>query len=442
MATLDDLQQLFLLENETLATEFKSWLELDKAAGRAPLAKGAIALANHGGGTIIVGMREAANGPVGSFPRPDGMRRYTADAVNAAVNRYADPHIHCDVVHLRHPNTGHEHALVIVPGGHGVPVMAGRGTDGEILAQRVYIRKAGPKSEEPFTADEWRTLLDRCVRANRDSLLEAIRGIVQGHSLDRGTQEQIDRLLEFTDASRDSWKARLEPLPNDDPARFPLGYYEQSFQILEVKPTADLRTLLDQMRKASEIKLTGWGPFVLLERKPIGPIPVGDVIEAWVGDPGEAYMRDGRHADFWRARSDGFLYQVRSHDSDFTEKAKPGTTIDLTMPVWRVGETLLYIARLARLFGEDPEISIRVQYTGLKGRRLVSLFDWRYMGYDRECFVDSVSMEGQARASAIEDNLDELLLSLLKPLYDSFDFALLSINMISAEIAKYKNSRY
>ena len=184
-----------------------------------------------------MGMREAANKPIGSCARPEDMPRYTADAVNAAVNRYADPHIHCDVVHLRHPETDHEHAFVVVPGGHSVPVMAARGTDGEILAQKVYIRKAGPKSEEPFTADEWRTLLDRCVRANRDSLLEAIRGIVQGRSLDPVAQEEIDRLLEFTDASRDSWKERLEPLPKDDPVRFPQGHYEQSFQILGVGPT-------------------------------------------------------------------------------------------------------------------------------------------------------------------------------------------------------------
>jgi hypothetical protein len=442
VATIEDLQQLFRLENENLATEFKSWLDLNSSVGRAPLAKAAIALANHGGGTIIFGMREAANRPIGSHPRPDGMPRYTADAVNAAVNKYAAPHIHCDVVHLRHPETDHEHALVVVPGGHSVPVMAARGTDGEIHAQKVYIRKAGPKSEEPFTADEWRSLLDRCVRANRDSLLEAIRGIVQGRSLDSVAQAEIDRLLEFSNLSRDSWKTRLDALPKDDAARFPRGYYEQSFQILGVQPAPDLRSLLEQMRKASEVKLTGWGPFVLFERKPIGPVPVGDVIEAWVVDSNEGGTRDGRHSDFWRARPDGFFYEVRSLDEDFTEKAKPGTSIDLTMPIWRVGETLFYMARLAKLFGDNPEISIRIQYTGLKSRHMVSIFEHRYLSYERECFVDTVKMQGQARASVIEDNLAEVLLSLLKPLYDAFDFAPLSPNMVSAEITKYRNNRY
>jgi hypothetical protein len=436
-----DLEQLFRLQNETLATEFKSWLDLNTATGRASLAKAAIALANHGGGTIIVGMREATNKPISSTPRPEDMQRYTADSVNAAVNKYADPHIHCDVIHLRHPDTGHEHAFVVVPGGHSVPVMATRGADGEILAQKVYIRKAGPKSEEPFTAEEWRSVLDRCVRANRDSLLDAIRSIVQGSSLDVVAQEQIDRLLEFTEASRDSWKTRLEPLPKDAPARFPLGHYEQSFRVLDIEPAPDLRNLLERMRTASAVKLTGWGPFVLIERKPIGPVPVGDVIEAWIGDPRDG-LQNGRHADFWRVRPDGFLYEIRSHDEDFTEKAKPGTSIDLTIPIWRVGETLLYVARLAKLFGDDPEISMRIQYDGLKGRRMVSLFESRYLSYDRECFVNSVKMQGQARASAIEDNLAEVLLPLLQPLYDAFDFAPLSPGLVNAEIAKYRNSRY
>ncbi|WP_167507120.1 MULTISPECIES: ATP-binding protein [unclassified Mesorhizobium] len=441
MATVEDLKQLFQLQSETLATEFKSWLDLNVPAGRAPLAKAAIALANHGGGTIVIGMREANNAPIGSYPRPAQIGRYTADAINAAINKYADPHIHCDLVHLNHPASGNEHAIVVVPGGQIVPVMAAKGTDGEILAQKVYIRKPGPKSEEPFTAEEWRTLLDRCVRANRDSLLEAIRGIVQGRSLDSLARKQIDELLKFTDDSRDSWKMRLVPLPKDDPARFPLGHYEQSFQILGVEPASGLRSLLENLRKASEVRLTGWGPFVLLERKPIGPVPVGEVIEVWVGTPSEK-ARDGRHCDFWRARPDGFLYEVRSYDEDFTEKAEPGTSIDLTMPVWRIGETLLYVARLARLLGEDPEISVRIQYDGLKGRRMLALFDWRYLSYERECFVDTVKMQGQARASIIEDNLAEVLVSLLRPLYDAFDFAPLSPTMVSEEIAKFRNNRY
>lgn len=441
MAITNDLQQLFRLQAETLATEFKGWLDLSKPEGRAPLAKAAIALANHDGGTIIIGMREAADAPVGSTPRPATIPRYSADAVNAAINKYAEPHIHCDVVHLLHPTTGHEHAFVIVPGGHTVPVMSVKDFPGTIMSQRCYIRKRGPKSEEPFTAEEWRALINRCVQNGRESLLDAFRIILQGQSLGPVSPAQIDRLQQFRDQSLERWRHRIEKLSDDHPSRFVHGCYEQTYRIHDVAPVTGLTELRDRMRKASEVKLTGWGPFVFLERKPIAPIPAGDCLEAWIGNPADG-VRDGRHADFWRAHPDGLFYELRSHDEDFTDKAVPGTALDLTIPIWRIGETLLYMARIATLFGEDPEISIFVEYRGLMNRKMKSLFEWRYLSYDRECAVDSVVMKGQARASVIHENTVEVLLPLLAPLYEAFDFTPLTAELITHELAKFRNSRF
>jgi hypothetical protein len=170
-------------------------------------------------------------------------------------------------------------------------------------------------------------------------------------------------------------------------------------------------------------------------------VPVGDAIDAWIADP-ESQENDGRHNDFWRARADGLLYEIRSIDEDFTDKARPGTSIDITMPIWRVGETLLFVARLAKSFDDDPEISIRIQYQGLKGRRMISLFDWIYSSHDGQCFVDNVKLQGRARASAIEDNLVEVLLPLLTPLYEAFDFTPLHPNTVTKEVAKFRNNRY
>ncbi|MCA0050646.1 hypothetical protein LB577_27460 [Mesorhizobium sp. B283B1A] len=169
---------------------------------------------------------------------------------------------------------------------------------------------------------------------------------MQGQPITQAAQEQIDRLLGFTDESRELWQSRIEPLPKDDPARFKRGFYEQSFELVGVEPTANLKELRDRLYKAGEVKLTGWGPFVYLDRAPIGPTPAGDAIEAWIGHPDEQ-GRDGRHSDFWRVNRAGCMYEIRSHDEDYTEKAVPGTAFELTMPIWRIGETLLYVARFA-----------------------------------------------------------------------------------------------
>ena len=90
MPTPAELQRLLTIPNESLAVEYKSWLNLANKPGRATLAKAAIALANHDGGIIVLGMRpdNAEGGALGSQPRPDELRRYSQDDVNAAINRF------------------------------------------------------------------------------------------------------------------------------------------------------------------------------------------------------------------------------------------------------------------------------------------------------------------------------------------------------------------
>lgn len=238
MATSQELETLFGLQDETLNTEFKAWLDLATPHGRATIAKSAIAMANHGGGTIIMGM---GGKPATSTKRPDEFARYTADAVNAAVNRYADPNISCEVLHLNHPATGHEHALILVSGGTSVPVMSVKELPGTIAQQRCYIRKPGPKSEEPYTAEEWRGLLNRCVQNGRDNLLDSIRTIFYG--LQPATvQPVVNKLRDFSDQALARWEVLTKPLSPTEPARMPLGSYELGFEIEHVQPQETVAT--------------------------------------------------------------------------------------------------------------------------------------------------------------------------------------------------------
>ena len=152
----------FRSEVEKLTVEYKSWLTLNENSGRATLAKAAIALANEGGGVIVLRMREdiARGGALRSQARPADIGRYGQDEINTAINRYAEPEFHCELAFANHPGTNNEHAFVLIPGGMTVPVMSARGCEGVIAAQRWYVRKPGPRSEEPFTAEEWRGVME------------------------------------------------------------------------------------------------------------------------------------------------------------------------------------------------------------------------------------------------------------------------------------------
>ncbi|HUA53799.1 MAG TPA: hypothetical protein VMB81_16620, partial [Candidatus Sulfotelmatobacter sp.] len=61
MATRDDvdIQQLLLKPREALDFEIKGWLDLSLSQHCFVLAKAIIALANSGGGYVLIGMRES-----------------------------------------------------------------------------------------------------------------------------------------------------------------------------------------------------------------------------------------------------------------------------------------------------------------------------------------------------------------------------------------------
>jgi hypothetical protein len=204
MPTTAELQILLEFPVEKLKVEYKSWLKFDENPGRATLAKAAIALANEGGGVIVLGMREdnAQGGALRSEARPRDIARYSQDDINAAINRYADPKFHCELAFANHPETNNEHAFVMVPGGMIVPVMSVRGCDGVIGAQKCYVRKPGPRSEEPFTSEEWRGVMDRCIAARLESMLAPIRFIVQGLGSPAPIPMTIDNGSELVAATR------------------------------------------------------------------------------------------------------------------------------------------------------------------------------------------------------------------------------------------------
>jgi hypothetical protein len=445
MPTETELRLLLEAPSESLPIEYKSWLDLSNTQGRAILAKAAIAIANEGGGIIVLGMREdtQAGSELRSSARPQHLGRYSPDDVNAAIRRYADPEFHCGLMFVVHPTTGHEHAFVVVPGGTTVPVMSKRGCEGVINAQRCYIRKPGPRSEEPFTAEEWRTLLQRCLTSGRESMLDAIRTIVQGHSATAPSAATVDALVAYSQAGRAKWDDLVARLPADDAGRMPFGHYEISFELDTIHSPANANELRHKLLEAGRTRLTGWGPFVWLTREDLTPQPVEGGIEAWLGKEVPRNSRDAAHCEFWRAHPSGLLFLLRGYDEDSTDRVQPGTVFDVTLPIWRVGEAMLYVSRLARLLGsDDTPILVRCAYFGLLGRRLDCLTPGRSFSFARVAADNSVELQTTATAQQIDDNLVEILHRLLTSLYELFAFYELPLDLVRIEIERLRQGRF
>ena len=180
MTSKGPLSQLIDHPRERIEVEYKDWLNLKEKGNKAKIARHAIALANHGGGYIVLGFAEDGQSLV-SGPCPAGIPKVTQDEVNEVVSRHAKPAFHCELHFIDHQTTQVSHPIIRIPGNLSVPVISKRHYNGEIQKHRCYIRKSPPSSEEPTSDAEWRALLERCARANRD-MLDAIRTIDMGQT--------------------------------------------------------------------------------------------------------------------------------------------------------------------------------------------------------------------------------------------------------------------
>jgi hypothetical protein len=437
---------LELLRNpaEDLSFEIKEWLDLTQNAHKAKLAQAMIALTNHGGGAVLIGYAEEANGPfVPAEPRPPNLSGYTSDVVNEISRAYLSPPVHCEVRHLAHPVSGLLFPVINVPGNHSIPIMARRGGpqgQSSLQAGRVYIRRVGPTSEEPQSPEEWRALLDRCVRMGRDELVDRIRLIVAGAPIASPAQtsdDQLDRWIEVSDARR---RVLLKDLPKSHPARFPLGFYRFAYQLGGEFDRPSLTQLRDALA-TSEVQYSGWAHWRLVSRDPIRPAPVDDTIECFFAyDPGSEKSAPDL-LDYWRVSTVGQAYTVRGLNEDsHPDQGPPGKGLDITIPTRRLADAITHASNLARQLGmQTGNIDFDLLWSGLAGRRLVSIWNPHRRLYNSYC---TQQPEYRRRFSvSVEDvieRLPEIVDAAIRPMYEAFDFFQLPAGLTAEEIAAWR----
>ena len=419
--------------SEDLDREYKSWLDLQNKENKGTLAKAAIAMVNYGGGFIIIGFKHP---DLISYECPKDITPITQDLVNSVISAYADPGFHCTVQNIR-TRAGISHVVISTPATLTQPVISKKGTANDsIIKDRCYIRKPGPRSE-PCTSEEWRDLLRRCVLANRDDLLESIRSIVSGQAeVKSPIPTAFEKLNSFCLVANKRWQELISDKPEDSPSRFPHGYYEMGFSLIGASQASNLTDLRNRLREARKIQFTGWPPF--LDPSSSYSYTYNSFIELHIGhsDPHNTLAERPSLQDFWRASLDGTLYTIRGYSED-DNKDYAGKTIATIMPIWRVGEGILFASRFAQTFEETEQIAIRCCFTGLHDRRLVEQMG-RPMFENFTSRTDTVILKEQVTLQQIQDNLPEILQKLLSSLYEKLSFYEVSLDLIQSELKKMK----
>ncbi|MBO6636893.1 MAG: hypothetical protein JJ920_08190 [Roseitalea sp.] len=447
------LADLLVDPREDLDFEAKNWLDLQRSNDdKATFAKAVLAISNHGGGFVVLGLVETDKGIVEAEGRPATLDSYSQDLINGIVQSYCDPPFHCSV-HIVPSPTGALFPMVIVPGGHRVPVRARRaGPNGNIVTNNaIYVRKPGPRSETPQSAQDWDDLLGRCLRNRRDEMFDQIRDLITGAVPQVEQPAEPARLDEWIRASFERWQGLTEPLPANVGPRLSHGRYSFAYEIVgEPENIAPAR--LPELLRASVVRHTGWPPFWYPTRDGIEPYPIDGTVECWLGgDPKTPVdQRDPAHSDFWRIDPTGLAFLLRGFQEDGMEAERPGraaiapaTVFDITLPVWRIGETLLHARSLAaNLFEGATTIRLVATYEGLSGRSLVSIDNSRHVWEGRVAYQDSITLSTHVDAQAIEPNLPEIVHPLLSPLYALFDFFELPMQLVVDELARMRAGNY
>lgn len=428
------LEALVHHPEESLDVEIKDWLKIDEGAHKADLAKAILALANHGGGYVVIGFRQVSGVYQPTTPTPEIASLYDQDRINGLVSKYAEPPFHVEC-HQVQGELG-IHPVIVVPGGHSVPIRCTRfGPEERHIKQNAYyIRRPGPASEEPRSAQEWSDLIRRCVIADKDNLIETIRSILNPAISERNSSlPTVNLHSNWIDKVHERFKELiLTKYKEINSSPFKNGYWLGAYSFF---PKINGITLSELNKKLNSIvgHETGWPIGLIMTREGAQPYAHDGCIEAWLGNVFEA----PDSADFWKLSPEGNFVVYRGYQEDANEhKHKPGTVLDFTIPLWRVAELLLHGYRFAEEFSlHDLSMQVTIKWSGLEGRLLTS-FSNRYFAPNRRSCKQNIVESNYIieDVSMIDTNLAEFVEEITRPLYEIFDFFSVPKQTIQNEI--------
>jgi hypothetical protein len=379
----DELRELLDDPNETLENEYKSWLDLKTLVVPANLARHISALANHGGGRIILGFNDDLEYS-GSDPHS---QPWDHDTVASIVKKYLEPPFQCDV-YLVQSAAGNEHPVILVPPHGAVPICAK--ADGPMIKGKVagiakgiyYIRKPGPESAPITSANEWRVLIRRCITHERTSLIAAIDASLRGATTAiPGAGEELrawhEAAHEMFVRSVEKFKAPAELARRN----VQLSYLIERDDGQRLDPEELPGILLQVNAAVHDLVHTGWSMFYVFSKPGVAPtFTVDPAVDGGEDDFLESsklvdISSRGFGADTWRVASDGKATLIRDYWEDDVNAVPrtgmlPGSWFSPNIMAEFLAEFVRHARGFAERFNAPTNVVFRCEWRGLAGRRV------------------------------------------------------------------------
>lgn len=202
-------QRLLEFPAERQDVEYKSSEPFDgKSDFSLKLLKHIQAMANSGGGSIVIGFTEGGAKPYEPDPNhtDDLAKTYDPTAVSKAVNasvargQSVELSVHPTALKV----TGRVYPIITVQPFKDDPVVC-RTDRGKILRQGfVYVRRPGAETSEVSRPEDWKDLIDRCVERRQDEFLQRLSKMLDAMAGKAPPQQDaLESLDEWTNQMRE-----------------------------------------------------------------------------------------------------------------------------------------------------------------------------------------------------------------------------------------------
>jgi transcriptional regulator with XRE-family HTH domain len=151
-------------------------------------------------------------------------------------------------------------------------------------------------------------------------------------------------------------------------------------------------------------------------REDIQPEIQDGAIECWFRDDA---VRNHEHSDFWHAEPELTLFLLRSYQEDGIT-GTPGSALDPVLAVWRIAESLLHSARMARHVNAD-HVEFFARWDGLENRELRSVTSDRWhFPPELVAHNDRTAAFVHTSPEEIDHELPSVVRALVSPLFEAF----------------------
>ena len=364
--TTKELARLIARDQESKDVEFKGSMAWDESDKRAccEIVKDILAMANTGGGAIIVGVEEHTD-RVPRYAVEGGLTEaqlssFEATRLNNFVRRYADPPVNTAL--RPHLIDGRRLVEIGVPDFPNVPHVCTRDFPEVLRDFTLYVRTDATESAPIRSSGDMHVLIEHATRKREGAIAEAVRRVLAAGSATPAPSAE-DEFAAQIEQCEESF-ARKRPWEPGSAHGYRGAYFHPA-------TFSSARWSLPAVAEALEhgqLNITGM-PWLVVDPRVSAPAAIQDGYSAQYQDT------DLTGSDFyyyWEARQSGLLFHREAMWEDGDPRQRiVGVHMDARALLLYLGQAILVMDRVYEGLGLDAEpVTLAVSVVGARDRTL------------------------------------------------------------------------